>query len=43
MRVLDERDLAVEVETVEDYERLARALKDRFGGEVSLEIMPKKK
>lgn len=43
MRVLDERDLTVEVETVEDFERLAQALKARFGGEVSLEIMPKEK
>jgi len=42
MRVLDERDLAVEVETMEDYERLAQALKDSFGNEVALEVMSKK-
>jgi hypothetical protein len=41
-RVLDERDLAVEVETREAYERLAKALKDTFGKEVTLELMPTK-
>jgi hypothetical protein len=42
LRVLDERDLVVETETMEDYERLAQALQDRFGGEVNLELIPKK-
>jgi hypothetical protein len=42
LRVLDERDLVVEVETMEAYERLAQALQDRFGGEVTLELIPKK-
>jgi hypothetical protein len=42
LRVLDERDLVVEVETMEDYEKLSQALQDTFGGEVNLEIIPKK-
>lgn len=42
LRVLDERDLVVEVETMEDYEKLSQALQDTFGGEVNLEFIPKK-
>jgi hypothetical protein len=42
LRVLDERDLVVEVETMEDYERLAEALRNKFGGAVELELIPKK-
>jgi hypothetical protein len=42
LRVLDERDLVVEMETMEDYERLTQALQDRFGGEVTLELIPKR-
>jgi hypothetical protein len=42
LRVLDERDLAVEVETMEHYEQLSKALQDTFNGEVNLEIIPKK-
>jgi hypothetical protein len=42
LRVLDERDLVVEVETMEDYEQLSQALQDTFGGEVNLELIPKK-
>jgi hypothetical protein len=42
LRVLDERDLAVEVKTMEDYERLSQALQDKFGREVNLELIPKK-
>jgi hypothetical protein len=42
LRVLDERDLVVEVETMEDYERLSQALQDTFGGEVNLELISKK-
>jgi hypothetical protein len=41
LRVLDERDLVVEVETTEDYEQLSQALQDKFGGEVNLELIPK--
>jgi hypothetical protein len=39
---LDERDLAVEVANMEDYARLSQALLDTFGGEVNLELIPKK-
>jgi hypothetical protein len=42
LRVLDERDLVVEVETMEDYERLSQALQDTFGGEVNLELISKR-
>jgi hypothetical protein len=42
LRVLDERDLVVEVATMEDYEQLSQALQDKFGGEVNLELIPKK-
>lgn len=42
LRVLDERDLVVEVETMEHYEQLSKALQDTFGGEVSLELISKK-
>jgi hypothetical protein len=42
LRVLDERDLAVEVANMEDYARLSQALLDTFGGEVNLELIPKK-
>ena len=41
LRVLDERDLVVQVETMEDYEQLAQALQDMFSGEVNLELIPK--
>jgi hypothetical protein len=43
LRVLDDRDLAVEVESMEAYERLAQALDERFGKEVSLELIPQKR
>jgi hypothetical protein len=42
LRVLDDRDVVVEVETMEDYERLSQALQDTFGGEVNLELISKK-
>jgi hypothetical protein len=37
LRVLDERDVAVEVASSKDYERLTTALTDKFSGEVTLE------
>ena len=37
LRVLDERDVAVEVPSAEDYDKLTKSLADRFGGEVNLE------
>jgi hypothetical protein len=42
LRVLDERDLVVEVETMEHYEQLSQALQGTFGGEVKLELITKK-
>jgi hypothetical protein len=42
LRVLDDRDVAVETETVEAFEKLSQALTARFGREVSLELKSKK-
>ncbi len=37
LKVLDEQDLVVEVESEENYEKLTGALKEKFGSEVFLE------
>ncbi len=37
LKILDDRDLVVETETDADYERLCRAISERFGDQVSLE------
>jgi GTP:adenosylcobinamide-phosphate guanylyltransferase len=37
LKVLDEQDLVVEVESEEDYEKVTRALKEECGDEVFLE------
>ncbi len=37
LKVLDEQDLVVEMETEEDYEKVTRALQEKYGGEVFLE------
>lgn len=37
LKVLDEQDLVVEMESEEDYEKVTRALKERCGNEVFLE------
>jgi len=37
LKVLDEQDLVVEVDSEEDYEKLSEALADKFGNEVFLE------
>jgi len=37
LKVLDEQDLVVEAESEEAYEKLTRALEERFGTEVFLE------
>jgi hypothetical protein len=37
LRVLDERDVAVEVASAQDYDKLTKALTDKFSGEVTLE------
>ncbi len=42
-RVLDERELVVEVEDMQDFERLKESLHKKFGEEIELELIPKKK
>jgi len=37
LKVLDEQDLVVEMESEEDYEKVTRALKEKCGNEVFLE------
>jgi hypothetical protein len=37
LKVLDDRDLVVELETQEDYDSLARDLADKFGDQMNLE------
>jgi hypothetical protein len=42
LKVLDDRELVVEVEEVEDLQNLQRALREAFGSEVDVEPIPKK-
>jgi len=42
LKVLDDRELVIEVEKVEDFQKLQRALTDAFGREVEAELIPKK-
>jgi len=42
LKVLDDRDLVVEVETMEDFRRLREALLASFGQEMEAELIPKK-
>ncbi len=42
LRVLDDRQLVVEVETMEDFQNLREALFDAFGNEVEAELILKK-
>ena len=37
LKVLDERDLVVEMETDEDYENLSREIENHFGDQMNLE------
>ncbi len=37
IKILDEEDLVVELESEEDYENVARELEDRFPGELNVE------
>jgi hypothetical protein len=39
LKVLDDRDLVVEMETDEDYKNLTRELENHFGDQVNLERM----
>ena len=38
LKVLDDRELVIEIEKEEDFDRLQEALSDRFGGEVDVEL-----
>ena len=42
LKVLDDHDLVVEVETMEDFRRLREALLASFGQEMEAELIPKK-
>ncbi len=42
LRVLDDRELVIEVEKMEDFQKLQEALKEVFGGEVDAELIIKK-
>ena len=37
LKVLDEQDLVVEIESEEDYEQLANTLREKFGDQIFLE------
>jgi len=42
LKVLDERELVVEVEKMEDIQKLQKAVRETFGGEVDIEAISKK-
>jgi hypothetical protein len=42
LKVLDDRELVVEVERMEDFQNLQKALSEAFGGEVEAERVLKK-
>jgi hypothetical protein len=42
LKVLDERELVVEVEKTEDIQSLQKALQEIFEGEVDVEVIPKR-
>ena len=42
LKVLDERELVVEVEKTEDVQRLQNAIQETFGGEVDVEPVVKR-
>ncbi|MGZ3512762.1 MAG: hypothetical protein ACXU93_02320 [Thermodesulfobacteriota bacterium] len=42
LKVLDERELVVEVEKIEDVQKLQKAVQDTFGGEVDVEPISKR-
>lgn len=41
LKVLDDRELVIEIEKEEDFDKLQKALSDRFGGEVDVELRGK--
>jgi hypothetical protein len=42
LKVLDDRELVVEVEKTEDIQKLQKALQEAFEGEVDVEVLSKK-
>jgi hypothetical protein len=42
LKVLDDRELVVEVEKMEDIQKLQKAVQEIFGGEVDIEAISKK-
>lgn len=42
LKVLDDRELVVEVEKTEDIQKLQKALQEAFEGEVDVEVIPKR-
>ena len=42
LKVLDERELVVEVEKMEDIQKLENAVQEAFGGEVDIEVISKR-
>ena len=42
LKVLDDRELVIEVEKMEDFQKLQKALQEAFAGEVDAELIAKK-
>lgn len=42
LRVLDDRELVIELESIENFQNLQKALYDAFGNEVDAELIQKK-
>jgi GTP:adenosylcobinamide-phosphate guanylyltransferase len=42
LKVLDDRELVIEVEKMEDFQKLQKALQETFGGEAEAELILKK-
>ena len=42
LKVLDDRELVIEVEKMEDFQKLQKALNEAFGQEVDVELIVKK-
>jgi hypothetical protein len=42
LKLLDERELVIEVEESEDFQRLQKKVQETFGGEVNVEAISKR-
>jgi hypothetical protein len=42
LKILDDRELVIELEKMEDFENLQKALQDAFGNEMDAELIGKK-